>query len=71
MTKSEKNKLLRTNTILWLAAMALPAFLHIALASARFPWPVILPLLLIGPLLASNSMLAKAIGDTTDDSGRG
>jgi len=70
MTKSEKSKLLRTNTILWLTAMALPALLHFALASARFPWPVILPLLLIGPMLASNGMLAKAIGDTTDDSAR-
>ena len=70
MTKSEKSKLLKTNTLLWLAAMVLPAVLHFALASTKFPWPVVLPLLLLGPLLASNSMLAKAIGDTADDSGR-
>jgi hypothetical protein len=70
MTKSDKSKLLMTNTILWLTAMALPAVLHFALASTKFPWPVILPLLLFGAMLASNSMLAKAIGDTTDDSSR-
>ena len=67
MTKSEKNKLLTTNTILWLTAMVLPLILHVALASTRFPWPVILPLLLTGAMLASNSMLTKAIGDTKDD----
>jgi hypothetical protein len=70
MTKSQKNKLLTTNTILWLTAMVLPVVLHFALASTKFPWPVILPLLLFGPMLASNSMLTKAIGDTTDDSSR-
>jgi hypothetical protein len=67
MTTSQKSKLMKTNTILWLAAIGLPAVLHFALASSKFPWPVILPLLLIGPMLASNSMLTKAIGDTTDD----
>ena len=70
MTKSEKNKLLTKNTILWITAMVLPGVLHFALASTKFPWPVILPLLLFGAMLASNSMLAKAIGDTTDDSSR-
>jgi len=70
MTKSEKSKLLTTNTILWLAAMALPVALHFALASTKFPWPIIIPLLLLGAMLASNSMLAKAIGNTTDDSSR-
>ena len=70
MTTSEKSKLLTTNTILWLTAMVLPVVLHIALASTKFPWPVVLPLLLFGAMLASNSMLAKAIGDTTDDSSR-
>ena len=67
MTRSEKNKLLTTNTILWLMAMALPAVLHFALASTRFPWPLLLPLLLIGAMLASNNMLGKAIGATTDE----
>jgi fatty acid desaturase len=67
MTKSEKSKLLTTNTILWLTAMVMPAVLHFAFASTRFPWFVVLPLLLFGAMLASNSMLAKAVGDTTDD----
>ena len=67
MTKSEKSKLLTTNTILWLMAMALPAALHFALGSTRFPWPLLLPLLLFGAMLASNNMLGKAIGAPTDE----
>ncbi|MEQ1852097.1 MAG: hypothetical protein ABMA01_10960 [Chthoniobacteraceae bacterium] len=70
MTNSEKTTLLKTNTLCWFAAIALPAILHFALASTGFPWPVILPLLLIGPMLASNKILTRAIGDTTDDSNR-
>ena len=70
MTKSDKSKLLKLNTIYWLAAMVVPVVLHFGLSSTKFPWPVILPLLLFGAMLASNSMLAKAIGDTTDDSSR-
>ena len=66
MTNSEKKNLLKWNTILWLLAMALPAFFNIAFASAKFPWPMILPLLLIGPMLASNKMLSQAIGDSMD-----
>ncbi len=71
MTKSEKNKLLKANTIMWLAAMVLPALLHFGLGSTKFPWPMILPLLLIGPMLASNRMVAKAAGDSSADSSRG
>ncbi len=66
MKDSEKKNLLKWNTILWLAAMALPAFFSIAFASTKFPWPMILPLLLIGPMLASNKMLIQAIGESTD-----
>jgi len=66
MTNSEKNNLLKWNTILWLAAMVLPAFFNIAFASTKFPWPVILPLLLIGPMLVSNKMLIQASGESTD-----
>jgi hypothetical protein len=61
MTDVEKKKMLKCNSYLWLLAMALPAFFSIALASAKFPWPIIFPLLLIGPMLASNKMLSKAI----------
>ncbi|RYD65934.1 MAG: hypothetical protein EOP83_06275 [Verrucomicrobiaceae bacterium] len=61
MKPSDKNTLLKWNTMLWLLAMALPAFFSIALASTRFPWPMVLPLLLMGPMLASNKMLSQAI----------
>ena len=68
MSTSEKKKLLKWNTILWLAAMVLPAAFSFALASTRFPWQIVVPLLLFGCLLASNSMMARAIGPATDDS---
>ena len=68
MKNSEKKNLLKWNTILWLAAMVLPAFFSIAFASTRFPWPIILPLILLGPMLASNKMLTRAIGEPVDTS---
>ena len=68
MKNTDKKKMLKWNTILWLAAMALPAFFSIAFASTKFPWPMILPLLLIGPMLVSNKMLNQAIGEATDAS---
>ena len=67
MKNSEKKNLLKWNTILWLFAMVSPAVLSLAFASTRFPWQIIVPLLLIGCLLASNRMLAQAIGQTPDD----
>jgi hypothetical protein len=63
---SDKKNLVKWNTILWIAAMVLPAFLSLAFASTKFPWPMILPLLLMGPMLASNKMLTQAIGDSAD-----
>ncbi len=66
MKNPEKRNLLKWNTILWLAAMALPAFFHIAFASAKFPWPLVFPLLLFGPMMASNKMLARALRESTD-----
>ena len=62
MKHTEKNNLLKWNSILWLVAMALPAFFSIAFASTKFPWPLLLPLLLIGPMLVSNKLLTQAIG---------
>ena len=62
MKNTDKKNLLRWNTILWLAAMALPACFNIAFASTKFPWPMIFPLLLIGPMLVSNKMLTQASG---------
>jgi hypothetical protein len=64
MKNAEKRNLLKWNTILWLAAMALPAFFSIAFASTKFPWPMILPLLLLGPMLFSNKMLTQAMGQS-------
>lgn len=69
MKDTDKKHLLKWNTILWLAAMALPACLSIALASTKFPWPLVLPFLLVGPMLASNKMLAQALGASTNASG--
>ena len=66
MNTIEKRKLLKWNTILWLVAMLAPAFFSIAFASTKFPWPMILPFLLFGLLLASNRMMAQAIGPATD-----
>ena len=64
MTNSDKKKMLRWNSTLWVFAMVAPAFFSIAFASAKFPWPMVLPMLLIGPMLASNKMLSQASGDT-------
>ena len=66
MTNSDKKKMLKWNTILWVFAMVAPAFFSIAFASAKFPWPIVLPLLLIGPMLASNKMLSQASGDSME-----
>lgn len=70
MTKSEKSKLLKQNAICWLSALILPVILHVGLGHTKFPWPMILPFLLIGPMLASNNLLSKACGDAADDSNR-
>lgn len=66
MTTSQKNQMLKWNTLLWVMAMVLPGIFHIAFASTKFPWPVIIPCLLLGALLASNNMLARAIGTPSD-----
>jgi hypothetical protein len=66
MKSTDQKNLLKWNTILWLAAMALPAGFSLALAGTKFPWPLIVPLLLVGPMLASNKMLAQAMGDSLD-----
>jgi hypothetical protein len=52
--------------MLWPVATALPAFFHFAFAATKFPWPLILPLSLFGPLLASNRRLTQALGESTD-----
>ena len=65
MKNPDKKNLLKWNTLLWLAAMILPAFFSIAFASTQFPWPLLLPLLLLGPMLASNKMITQAVGDSS------
>lgn len=67
MTTSEKNNLLKQNTLCWLVALVAPLILRLGLSYTKFPWPLILPLLLLGPMLASNRLLAKASGEATDD----
>ncbi|GDY19265.1 hypothetical protein LBMAG56_06100 [Verrucomicrobiota bacterium] len=67
MTTSEKSSLLKQNTLCWLGALALPVILHFGLSDTKFPWPLILPLLLVGPMLVSNTLLAKASGAAMDD----
>lgn len=68
MASVDKKNLLKWNSILWVAAMVLPAGLSMAFASTKFPWQVILPLLLIGPMLGSNKMLVQAMGQSEDTS---
>lgn len=66
MKNSDKKNLVKWNTILWLVAIGSPAFFSLAFASAKFPWPMILPLLLLGPMLVSNKMLIAAMGDAAE-----
>jgi hypothetical protein len=47
--------------------MVLPGIFHIAFASTRFPWPALMPFLLLGALLASNQMLTRAMGKPAGD----
>ncbi len=63
MKTNDKKNFLKWNTLLWLAAMVMPAFFSIAFASTKFPWPMIFPLLLLGPMFGSNKMLTQAIGE--------
>ena len=66
MKTADRKSLLKWNTLLWLTAMILPAFFSIAFASSRFPWPMIVPLLLVGPMLYSNKMLIQAGGESAE-----
>ena len=69
MKEPNKKHLLKWNSVLWLTAMVLPGFFSVALASTKFPWPILFPLLLLGPMLGSNKMLIQAMGDSTDAAG--
>lgn len=67
MTKSEKKKTLTANACLWVAAIVVPVICHFGFAGTKFPWPILIPLLLLWPAVASNQMLSKAIGEPVDD----
>jgi hypothetical protein len=43
--------------------MGLPALLGLALASTKFPRQIVVPLLLLGPMMASNKRIARAGGE--------
>jgi hypothetical protein len=67
MNDAEKRNLLKWNTALWLTAMVLTPFFSIVFASTKFPWATTIPLLLFGPMLASNRMLAQAFEKGTEE----
>ena len=74
MTESDRKKLIRSNTILWLAAMVVPAmfdlsFKAFASGPVKFPWPMIVPFLFMGLLLASNKLLTTALDESANGSG--
>ena len=65
MTDSDKKKLLKSNTWLWVAAMAMAPLFHLLLNAfasgpVKFPWPILMPLLMVGLLLASNKLIEEA-----------
>ena len=66
MTADAKKKLLTTNTIYWIAAMAVPIILDFGLKAfatgpATFPWTITIPFFFVGLLLASNKLIMAAI----------
>ena len=67
MPTAEKNDRMLWNSALWIMAMALPAFFYFTLASTKFPWPIVVPLLLVGPMLLSNKFVAQADGRSDAD----
>lgn len=71
MTKSEKSRVLKTNTTYWITAMILPAIFYFgfkafASESVKFPWPVLIPFLYLGLMNGSNALITRAIGETSD-----
>lgn len=72
MTQEQKRKLIRTNTLYWVIAMALPGVFHLVFEAfvsegAKFPWFILVPLMLVGLAVASNKMLSDAIGKPADE----
>ena len=74
MTEPEKKKLLRKNTILWIAAMAIApvfdvGFRVFATGPVKFPWGILTPLLMVGLYASSNSLLKGALEPSIRDDG--
>lgn len=67
MTRTEKKRTLTANACLWVAAIVVPVICHFGFAGTKFPWPILIPMLLIWPAVASQQMLSKAIGEPVDD----
>lgn len=68
MTKSAKSKLIRQNSLCWGAALVVPLILHFGLSHTGFQWPIVLPLLLFPVMLASNGLVSRAAGNSSEDS---
>lgn len=62
-----KSKLIKQNSLCWAAAILLPVILHVGLSGTKFPWPLILPLLLFPAMLASNNVVSRAAEGPSDD----
>jgi hypothetical protein len=67
MNNSDQSRLVKQNTMLWLAAIVVPDILYYGLSSTKFPWPVVLPFLIVGLMLASNRLLVKACRAAADE----
>ena len=72
MTPLDKKRILRQNAILWISAMAIApifdlSFKAFASGPVKFPWVICVPLLMVGLLIASNNLLAKALGGTAEE----
>lgn len=67
MTSTNNSKKpIQMNTAYWMAAILTPVILHFGLKETSFPWPVVLPLLLVGLMVASNRLLSAALKSRND-----
>lgn len=65
-SSTDPKKVLQHNTAYWMAAILAPVILHFGLKDTSFPWPVVLPLLLVGLMVASNRLLSAALKSGKD-----
>lgn len=74
MNESEQQTLLKKNTILWIAAMAIAPIFDLGLKAlatgpVKFPWVILTPLFMVGLYAASNGLLKEALGASDNDDG--